>query len=140
MTNDIFSQCSSKIHCFPWTCRCKTHLLLNCFHSLMVWILCIYYDKLEYCTLTTYLDVCSTRAMLYVANMQEAERAVLECNQMTYKGRRLLVNISKHIGNQTVNFLSSYHSMDKIKCTVTSDGKYPDWERTITVEQPIEII
>nr|XP_022331627.1 uncharacterized protein LOC111129501 isoform X2 [Crassostrea virginica] len=64
---------------------------------------------------------CSTRAMLYVANMQEAERAVLECNQMTYKGRRLLVNISKHIGNQTVNFLSSYHSMDKIKCTVTSD-------------------
>lgn len=62
----------------------------------------------------------STRAMIYVANFEEAERAVLECNQMTYKGRRLLVNINKFLGNTTVNFLSSYHPMDNIKCTVSS--------------------
>ncbi|XP_048733674.2 uncharacterized protein LOC125649880 isoform X2 [Ostrea edulis] len=66
----------------------------------------------------------STRAMVYVANIGEAERAVLECNQMLYKGRRLLVNISKYLGDNTVNFLSSYHEMDNIKCTVTAtDGR-----------------
>lgn len=64
----------------------------------------------------------STRAMVYVANIGEAERAVLECNQMLYKGRRLLVNISKYLGDNTVNFLSSYHEMDNIKCTVTATG------------------
>jgi hypothetical protein len=61
--------------------------------------------------------------MVYVANIAEAERAVLECNQMIYKGRRLLVNISKFLGDNTVNFLSSYHEMDNIKCTVTATGR-----------------
>ncbi|XP_062575711.1 uncharacterized protein LOC134237599 [Saccostrea cucullata] len=61
----------------------------------------------------------STRAMIYVSNMEEADRAVMELNQMIYKGRRLLVNISKYLGNNPVNFLSSYHEMENIKCTVT---------------------
>lgn len=75
----------------------------------------------------------STRAMIYVANFEEAERAVLECNQMIYKGRRLLVNINKYLGNTTVNFLSSYHSMDNIKCTVSSKAG-----RTTMVEKSKE--